>query len=198
MEEAELFDFKPDEDAGELATPERYRQLARAADALTEGEDDAVANMANIAALIWEFVPDLNWAGFYRVVGEELVLGPFIGRPACIRIAMGAGVCGSAASEQRSQLVPDVTAFPGHIACDAQTGRNWWSPSCTRIARSRSSISTVPRAIGSGPRTRPGSRRWPRSWPRGSPRNPIAPARPVSGQRAKQRSAAVLKRLRNR
>ena len=121
MEEAELFDFKPDEDAGELATPERYRQLARAADALTEGEDDAVANMANIAALIWEFVSDLNWAGFYRVVGEELVLGPFIGRPACIRIAMGAGVCGTAAAERRSQLVPDVTAFPGHIACDAQT-----------------------------------------------------------------------------
>ena len=80
--------------------------------------------MANIAALIWEFVPGLNWAGFYRVLenddGEgELVLGPFVGRPACIRIPMGAGVCGTAAKTGATQLVEDVHAFPGHIACDS-------------------------------------------------------------------------------
>ncbi len=91
--------------------------------ALTEGENDAVANMANLAALIAECVPDLNWAGFYRTIGKggtrELVLGPFIGRPACIRIAWGAGVCGTAAAQATTQRVEDVHAFPGHIACDA-------------------------------------------------------------------------------
>ena len=111
-----MFDFKPD---STLAPDERYRQLAQAAEALTEGESDAIANMANVAALIWEFVPDLNWAGFYRVVEGELVLGPFIGRPACIRIPFGQGVCGTAASTGETQLVEDVHAFPGHIACDA-------------------------------------------------------------------------------
>ncbi len=118
-----MFDYKPDET---LDTPERYRQLCDAADALTEGESDAVANMANIAALIWEFVPDLNWAGFYRMGTnsdgeEELVLGPFVGRPACIRIPLGAGVCGAAVRERKTQLVEDVHAFAGHIACDAVT-----------------------------------------------------------------------------
>lgn len=116
-----MYDFKPD---SELAAPERYRQLREAADALTSGEADGVANMANVAALLWEFVPDLNWAGFYRmganVAGEdELVLGPFVGRPACIRIPLGQGVCGAAAASGSTQLVEDVHAFPGHIACDA-------------------------------------------------------------------------------
>lgn len=116
-----MYDYKPDPS---LDTPERYRQLCGAADALTQGESDAVANMANIAALIWEFVPGLNWAGFYRVGAndagaEELVLGPFVGRPACIRIPIGTGVCGAAVSEAATQLVEDVHAFPGHIACDA-------------------------------------------------------------------------------
>ena len=111
-----MFDFKPDT---ELSKAERYRQLVDAADALTAGESDGVANMANIAALIWEFVPGLNWAGFYRMVGGELVLGPFVGRPACIRIAVGQGVCGAAAESGETQLVEDVHAFPGHIACDA-------------------------------------------------------------------------------
>ena len=86
-----MFDFKPQ---GALPKPELYRQLVAAADALTEGEPDGVANMANVAALMGEFVPDLNWAGFYRMVEGELVLGPFWGRPACIRIALGSGVCG--------------------------------------------------------------------------------------------------------
>jgi len=90
---------------------------------LTDGEPDAIANMANVAALMWEYLPDLNWAGFYRNVANEtageLVLGPFAGRPACIRIPFGQGVCGAAAASGRTQLVTDVHAFPGHIACDA-------------------------------------------------------------------------------
>ncbi len=75
--------------------------------------------MANVAALIWQFMPDLNWAGFYRFDGKELVLGPFQGKAACIRIALGKGVCGTAAATRTTQLVADVHAFPGHIACDA-------------------------------------------------------------------------------
>ncbi len=101
------------------AKPQLYSELCAAAEALTEGEPDAVANMANLAALIWQLVPDLNWAGFYRLIGGELVLGPFCGKPACIRIALGSGVCGTAAQSGESQLVEDVNAFPGHIACDA-------------------------------------------------------------------------------
>ncbi|MEA3041746.1 MAG: L-methionine (R)-S-oxide reductase [Sphingomonadales bacterium] len=99
--------------------PELYRQLVAAADALTEGEPDAIANMANVAALLWESLPDLNWAGFYRNVGGELVLGPFQGRAACIRIPFGKGVCGTAAATLEAQCVADVNAFPGHIACDS-------------------------------------------------------------------------------
>jgi L-methionine (R)-S-oxide reductase len=99
--------------------PELWRQLVQAADALTDGEPDAVANMANVAALLWESLPDLNWAGFYRNVGGELVLGPFQGRAACIRIPFGKGVCGTAAATLEPQCVDDVHAFPGHIACDS-------------------------------------------------------------------------------
>lgn len=98
---------------------ELYRQLVDAADALTAGEPDAIANMANVAALLWDSLPDLNWAGFYRNVGGELVLGPFQGRAACIRIPFGKGVCGTAASTLEPQCVEDVDAFPGHIACDS-------------------------------------------------------------------------------
>jgi GAF domain-containing protein len=98
---------------------ELYRDLLSAIDAITVDEPDAVANMANVAALLWEYLPDLNWAGFYRTVGDELVLGPFQGKVACIRIAMGKGVCGTAAATNTTQLVEDVHAFPGHIACDA-------------------------------------------------------------------------------
>ncbi len=99
--------------------PETYRELCAAATALTDGKPDGIANMANIASLIWQFIPDLNWAGFYRMAGGELVLGPFIGKPACIRIALGQGVCGTAAASGEPQLIADVHAFPGHIACDA-------------------------------------------------------------------------------
>ncbi len=111
-----MYAFTPDQG---LAKPELYRELLAAADAITEGEPDGIANMANVAALIWQFVPDLNWAGFYRVLAGELVLGPFCGKPACIRIPLGHGVCGTAAAEAKTQRVPDVQAFPGHIACDA-------------------------------------------------------------------------------
>lgn len=111
-----MFDIAADPDAPK---PVLYADLARSATALVEGEPDPVANMANLAALIWLSVPRLNWAGFYRVIGDELVLGPFIGKPACIRIPVGQGVCGTAAALGVTQLVPDVHAFPGHIACDA-------------------------------------------------------------------------------
>jgi GAF domain-containing protein len=96
-----------------------YRDLASALEGLTAGEPDAIANMANAAALIWQSLPDLNWAGFYRNVAGELVLGPFQGRPACIRIPFGQGVCGTAAATLEVQRVDDVHAFPGHIACDS-------------------------------------------------------------------------------
>jgi GAF domain-containing protein len=110
-----MYDFR-------IAAPDKaelYRQLWRAADALTESEPDAIANMANVAALLWESLPDLNWAGFYRNVGGELVLGPFQGRAACIRIPFGKGVCGAAAASLEPQCVEDVHSFPGHIACDS-------------------------------------------------------------------------------
>ena len=100
-------------------TPTLYRDLASALESLVTGEPDPVANMANAAALIWETLPDLNWAGFYRNVGGELVVGPFQGRPACIRIKFGEGVCGAAAATLEVQRIEDVHAFPGHIACDA-------------------------------------------------------------------------------
>lgn len=96
-----------------------YAELCAAADGITHGESDPVANMANIAALMWQFLPDLNWVGFYRAIDGELMLGPFIGKPACIRIGWGQGVCGAAAASGTVQLVDDVLAFPGHIACDA-------------------------------------------------------------------------------
>src|SRR3954466_12578562 len=99
--------------------PEAWRQIVAAADALTDGEPDAVANMANIAALLWESLPEINWAGFYRNVSGELVLGPFQGRAPRTRIPFGKGVCGAAAATLEPQLVDDVEAFPGHIACDS-------------------------------------------------------------------------------
>ena len=110
-----MYDFKIDP-ADKTAM---YRDLASALEGLVAGELDPIANMANAAALIWETLPDLNWAGFYRNVGGELVLGPFQGRPACIRIPFGKGVCGAAAATLEVQRVDDVHAFPGHIACDS-------------------------------------------------------------------------------
>jgi L-methionine (R)-S-oxide reductase len=111
-----MFDFKPKTDA-DAATA--WADLLSAVDGVTSGERDPIANMANVASLLWELIPDLNWAGFYRMIGGELVLGPFQGRAACIRIALGSGVCGTAAATGETQLVEDVHAFSGHIACDA-------------------------------------------------------------------------------
>ncbi|PDH63530.1 MAG: hypothetical protein CNE89_14440 [Sphingomonadaceae bacterium MED-G03] len=111
-----MYDFTPTATADKATL---YDDLLSAADALTAGEPDPVANMANLAALLWQFLPDLNWAGFYRMVDGGLVLGPFQGKPACIRIPVGRGVCGAAAASRETQLVADVHAFPGHIACDA-------------------------------------------------------------------------------
>jgi L-methionine (R)-S-oxide reductase len=99
--------------------PGLYEDLAGQIDGLLTGETDFTANLANAAAAIFHALPSLNWAGFYLARGEELVLGPFQGKPACVRIAMGKGVCGTAARRRRSVLVPDVHAFPGHIACDS-------------------------------------------------------------------------------
>ena len=110
-----MYDFKLDA----TDKPTLYRDLASALEGLIAGEPDPIANMANAAALIFEQVPGLNWAGFYRAIDGELVLGPFQGRAACIRIAFGQGVCGAAAATLQVQRVDDVHAFPGHIACDA-------------------------------------------------------------------------------
>lgn len=111
-----MYDFTADPNQPK---PELYRELVNAARAIVAGETDQVANMANLSALIWQFLPQLNWAGFYRMVDGGLVLGPFQGKAACIRIPLGQGVCGTAAASGETQLVPDVHAFPGHIACDA-------------------------------------------------------------------------------
>ncbi len=99
--------------------PEQYAELAEQARGLLHGERDRIANAANFAALVYNALPDLNWAGFYFFDGRELVVGPFQGKPACVRIALDKGVCGAAASTRQTQVVRDVHAFPGHIACDA-------------------------------------------------------------------------------
>lgn len=98
--------------------PQIYRELALMADGLFRGERDPIANAANLAALLFMGLADLNWAGFYFLRGSVLVLGPFQGKPACVRIELGKGVCGSAAAQRKALIVPDVEAFPGHIACD--------------------------------------------------------------------------------
>jgi L-methionine (R)-S-oxide reductase len=113
-----MFDFQ----LSAASKPELYRDLIEAAEGMTADEPDAIANMANLSALIWQALPDLNWAGFYRVDprgADELVLGPFQGKAACIRIPFGKGVCGAAAATREVQIVEDVNAFQGHIACDA-------------------------------------------------------------------------------
>jgi GAF domain-containing protein len=102
-----------------LPKAEAYRALQAQLAAVLAGEPSALANAANMAALLYQSLPDLNWAGFYFLHGGELVLGPFQGRVACVRIPLGKGVCGTAAAARRTIVVPDVHAFPGHIACDA-------------------------------------------------------------------------------
>ena len=99
--------------------PQQYAQLAAQARALLAGEHDRIANAANLSALVFHALPELNWVGFYFFDGTELVVGPFQGQPACVRIPLGRGVCGTAASSGRTQRIEDVEAFPDHIACDA-------------------------------------------------------------------------------
>ena len=100
---------------------ELYGELRSQLAALLEGESDRIANAANTVALLYHFMPDVNWVGFYFLRGSDLVLGPFQGKPACVRIPLGKGVCGAAAERLESILVPDVNAFPGHIACDSES-----------------------------------------------------------------------------
>lgn len=102
-----------------LPKAEFYQELASQARSLLEGESNQIANAANLSALIFNTLPELNWAGFYFALEGELVVGPFQGKPACVRIPMGRGVCGRAAEMRETQVVPDVDAFPGHIACDS-------------------------------------------------------------------------------
>ena len=106
-------------DLGKSTKADLYRELGEQLQALINDETDPVANMANCAALIFNSIPRLNWAGFYLLKGGELVLGPFQGQPACVRIALGRGVCGRAAESLSTLRVADVTKFPGHIACDS-------------------------------------------------------------------------------
>lgn len=110
------FTMKPPRAASK---PQLYEELAVQASAMLEGEKDPVANAANLASLIWHILPDLNWAGFYFLRGDQLVVGPFQGKPACVRIAVGKGVCGTAAEQRESLIVPNVHEFPGHIFCDS-------------------------------------------------------------------------------
>ena len=110
-----MYDFKIEA----ADKPTLYRDLAQALEALIGDETDAIANMANASGLIYETLPDVNWVGFYRNLGGELVLGPFQGRPACIRMTFDQGVCGAAARTRQVQRVEDVHAFAGHIACDS-------------------------------------------------------------------------------
>jgi L-methionine (R)-S-oxide reductase len=102
-----------------LPKPALYQQLLQELNGLIAGEHDFIANLANSAALLYHSLPDLNWAGFYLLKEGELVVGPFQGKPACVRITLGKGVCGTAAARRTTQVVRDVHQFPGHIACDA-------------------------------------------------------------------------------
>jgi L-methionine (R)-S-oxide reductase len=122
---------------------EIYEELTRQARGLLEGERDLIANAANIAALIWQIVPDLNWAGFYLMKNGELVLGPFQGKPACVRIAVGKGVCGTAAARRETVLVEDVHAFPGHIACDSASNSEIVVPLISIARCSRASMTRI-------------------------------------------------------
>jgi L-methionine (R)-S-oxide reductase len=102
-----------------LSKPELYEEIARELGSLIAGEPDSIANLANASSLLFHSLPDLNWAGFYLLKDGELVVGPFQGRPACVRIAMGKGVCGTAALQRSTVIVPNVHEFAGHIACDS-------------------------------------------------------------------------------
>jgi L-methionine (R)-S-oxide reductase len=111
--------FHLDENLRTLDKITLYKELLQQVDGLLHGERDLIANMANVASLLFHSLPDINWSGFYLWKNGELVLGPFHGKPACVRIALGKGVCGTVAESRTTLVVDDVHAFPGHIACDA-------------------------------------------------------------------------------
>ena len=117
-----------------LGKAQLYQELASALHALIAGETDWTANLANASALLFHSLPDLNWAGFYLLKQDELVVGPFQGRPACVRIAVGRGVCGTAAARRESVIVPNVHEFPGHIACDSASNSEIVVPMIRRDA----------------------------------------------------------------
>lgn len=112
-----MYDYKIDN----MNKKSLYHDLYNACEAITQGEEDAIANMANVSALLWQYLPHLNWAGFYRIKNDALILGPFQGKAACIHIPLHKGVCGKAASSGEIQCVDDVHQFEGHIACDADS-----------------------------------------------------------------------------
>ncbi len=116
-----MFDFTPPADAGSMSKSETYALLVEQAAALLAGEPDRIAKAANLSALLFYGLSDLNWVGFYFYDGTELVVGPFQGKPACVRIPLGKGVCGTAASTRQTLVIDDVDAFPGHIACDSES-----------------------------------------------------------------------------
>jgi GAF domain-containing protein len=120
------------ESTAHLSKQDAYRELRSQLAALLAGENDGVANCANMSALLYEALPDLNWVGFYFLRQHELVLGPFQGRVACVRIELGRGVCGTAAARRETVIVPDVHAFPGHIACDSASRSEIVVPLMTR------------------------------------------------------------------
>ena len=113
-----------------------YSALAQELEGLLSGEHDLIANAANATSLIYHALPDVNWCGIYLLRGKELIVGPFQGRPACVHIPLGKGVCGTAAAEKKTIVVPDVEAFPGHIACDAASRSEIVIPLFTQSARS--------------------------------------------------------------
>lgn len=147
-----MFDATP---ISTVSKPVFYAELAAQARALLAGEHDRIANAANFSALVYQALPDINWAGFYFHDGQELVLGPFQGKPACVRIALSRGVCGAAASQRRTQVVPDVHAFPGHIACDAASRAEIVVPLVHKGACWASGTSTVRCPAVSTTRTAP-------------------------------------------
>jgi L-methionine (R)-S-oxide reductase len=153
------------------AKTEFYQDLAAQLTGLIGDERDRTANAANMSAFLFMSVPDLNWAGFYFMRDGGLIVGPFQGKPACVRIAVGDGVCGTAVQERRTILVEDVHAFPGHIACDA----GWEAELVVPLFKNGEVIGVLdldsPAWLGSTPRIRRGWRRWPRySWRRATDR----------------------------
>lgn len=158
---------------------EFYRQLAQQTQALFDGETDMIANAANMSALIYQMLPDLNWAGVYLLKGDQLVLGPFQGKPACVRIPIGRGVCGAAIERKTSILVEDVTRFRATSPVMQPRGPNWWSQSSKVKRRLVSSTSIVQGHRALIPMIRPVLSGWRRFSQRRSNGSRLAVADPI-------------------